>query len=83
MGMPRPGLDGADGGPPITTAAPRLPDGGLADLVAAQPEPLRPLVEGPRHSGSGPRLDPPVREWLQDLAVLGRGERTIRGTSKR
>ena len=37
-----------------------IPEGGFADLVGAQPEPLRPLVEGPRQSDSGPPLAAPA-----------------------
>lgn len=57
---------------------PRLiPEGGFADLVGIQPEPLRSLVEGERQPATGARLELLVREWLTDLAVLGRSERTI------
>ena len=55
-----------------------IPEAGFADLVGVQPEPLRPLAEGPSpRSDAGPRLELLVREWLQDLSVLGRSERTI------
>ncbi|HVB77397.1 MAG TPA: tyrosine-type recombinase/integrase [Candidatus Nitrosotalea sp.] len=55
-----------------------IPEAGFSDLVGVQPEPLRPLVEGPSaRPDAGPRLELLVREWLQDLAVLGRSERTI------
>ena len=56
-----------------------VPEGGLSGLVGSQPETLRQLLDAPRlQPGSGgSRVEPLVREWLQDLAVLGRSERTI------
>jgi Phage integrase family len=59
----------------------RLPEGDLRRASGSSPDPLQGLLrdDEPGRSASGStRIEPLVREWLMDLQVLGRSQRTIR-----